>query len=80
MYEEEILESTGRESMKLYFEGILGTLERLMKYLATDENNLFSALVIDKVFKMIILKFDSIIEVQEAVKKRHFEACEAMNK
>lgn len=68
--------SSDTHELTKYFEWVHGYLNRWMHIQCHTENNLFSALFIDQLFKSIVIKMDKIIRVKRQQKIDLNNKCE----
>jgi hypothetical protein len=61
----ELLEMNQKDKLIEYFTEILIILERWMKVMCEEEGEVVSALIIDQLFKSIMIKLDQVFSTQE---------------
>lgn len=52
------------ENIQAYLKRVFDILERWMKVINEEENDVMSALIVDQFIKSIIIKFDSVFGMQ----------------
>jgi hypothetical protein len=60
-----LLKDNSKEKLKEYFTDILKILERWMNVMCKEEGEIISALIIDQLFKSIMIKLDHVFLTQE---------------
>ena len=64
MTTKEIEEDSSIENIQTYFKRVFYVLERWMKVINEEENDVMSALVVDQLIKSVIIKFDAVFGLQ----------------
>lgn len=58
-----------------FLQRVYEILERWMKVIHQDEGDIMSALIIDQLFKTILIKLDSVFGIQDQMVKRTTDEC-----
>ena len=75
MTSEELEEEAGPEQIKLFYQNTLKILERWMKVMCEEEGDIISTLIIDQLFKGMLIKLDSVYVTKEQMLTDEVQKC-----
>jgi hypothetical protein len=76
MTDQEQEEGTSMVEIQAFLQRVYDILERWMKIMNLEEKDVMSALIVDQLFKSILIKLDSVFGLQDKIVNRTNNHCE----
>jgi len=76
MTSQEQEEGTNMVEIQTFLQRVYAILERWMKIMNLEEKDVMSALIVDQLFKSILIKLDSVFGLQDKIVNRTNDICE----
>lgn len=75
MTTQELEEEAKTDKIEKFFKEQLGIVERFMKIQCKEEGNMVSALLMDQIFKSIVIKLDQVFTQRDKQMKEYLDKC-----